>query len=133
VRVIGESYSLYYSVWCSNAKEYYNMEADPRQVTNLLSSNATATAKSKAGINGRPFSTVLGRVDALLMVLKSCMGKHCIQPWSQLHPTGDVKTLAEALKEEYDDFYASQPRVSFTKCETGYILSSEGPQGVNTY
>lgn len=47
VRVIGESYILYYSVWCSNEKEYYNMEADPRQVTNLLSSNATATAKSK--------------------------------------------------------------------------------------
>lgn len=65
------------------------------------------------------------------MVTKSCQGYTCRQPWSVLHPTGDVTTLAEALDVRFDGFYlgeAVRTRVGFEKCELGYLLESEGPQ-----
>lgn len=36
----------------------------------------------------------------------------------------------DSLKERFDAFYEDQPKVSFTKCELGYIPSSEGPMEV---
>ena len=45
-----------------------------------------------------------------------------------LHPKGDVTDLHGALSEAFDRFYEQeQDRVSFSKCERGYILDSEGP------
>ena len=66
------------------------------------------------------------------MVTKSCVGHTCTDPWSVIHPKGDVITLKDALKGDFDAFYTSQAvkRVSFEKCELGYILESEGPQDV---
>lgn len=68
-----------------------------------------------------------------MMVLKSCKGLQCTQPWTELHPGGNVKTLTDALDAEYDTFYNAQPKVSFTSCELGYIISAEGPQEFNRY
>jgi N-acetylglucosamine-6-sulfatase len=65
------------------------------------------------------------------MVTKSCRGYTCRHPWSVIHPTGDVTTLAEALDARFDGFYLSEAtrrRVGFEKCELGYLLESEGPQ-----
>jgi N-acetylglucosamine-6-sulfatase len=63
------------------------------------------------------------------MVTKSCKGRTCVQPWSVIHPAGNVKTLQGALNKRYDNFYASvSASVSFEKCELGYIIESEGPQ-----
>jgi N-acetylglucosamine-6-sulfatase len=63
------------------------------------------------------------------MVTKSCKGHTCVDPWSVIHPNGDVKTLGDAVDKRFDAFYTSvQQRVSFDKCELGYILDSEGPQ-----
>lgn len=73
------------------------------------------------------------RLDALLLVLKGCKASACTHPWSVLHPKGNVENLADALSAEYDDFYAKQPKVSFSKCELGQILSSEGPQNGFAY
>ena len=68
------------------------------------------------------------------MVTKSCKGKTCINPWSTIHPDGDVKTLGEAMNEKFDTFYEGVgQRVSFEKCELGYILESEGPQKPNIF
>jgi N-acetylglucosamine-6-sulfatase len=68
------------------------------------------------------------------MVTKSCKGHTCVDPWSVLHPNGDVKTLADALDAEFNGFYASAAeKVSFNKCELGYILESEGPQAVPNF
>jgi hypothetical protein len=64
------------------------------------------------------------------MVLKSCKSKECVQPWGTLHPAGDVVTLIDSLDGRYDIFYDAQPKVSFSKCELGYIRESEGPQDV---
>lgn len=50
-----------------------------------------------------------------------------------LHPQGDVTSLEQALCETYDAFYEAQPKVSYSKCELGQILSSEGPLVGNMY
>ena len=77
---------------------------------------------------GRPLSRVIDRVDALLLVLKSCKGNTCIQPWRVLHPEGSVDSLRDALHLKYDVFYTNQPKVSYSACENGYIIAAEGPQ-----
>lgn len=73
------------------------------------------------------------RLDALMMVLKSCEGDACRYPWHQLHPGGKVETLAEALNSKFDSFYEKQPKVSFSKCELGYHIKSEGAQKFDVY
>jgi N-acetylglucosamine-6-sulfatase len=65
------------------------------------------------------------------MVIKSCKGHTCVDPWSVIHPARDVRTLEDALKAEFDAFYSSVAEtVSFEKCELGYIIESEGPQAL---
>jgi N-acetylglucosamine-6-sulfatase len=44
-----------------------------------------------------------------------------------------VKTLAGALHETFDAFYKEQPRVSFSSCVKGHIVSEEGPQDVRAW
>ena len=78
-------------------------------------------------------SQVVNRLDALLLVLKSCKGVTCIQPWDVLHPAGDVQSLYDALNIEYNVFYSEQVKVSYDRCEFGYILDAEGPQVPLTY
>ncbi|KAK5087295.1 hypothetical protein LTR70_007238 [Exophiala xenobiotica] len=71
---------------------------------------------------------LIHRLDALLMVLKTCKGRQCTHPWEQLHPTGDVSSLRDALAPHYDDFYEQEVvRVAFDQCEQAYVLESEGP------
>jgi N-acetylglucosamine-6-sulfatase len=82
-------------------------------------------------IAGRPFKHIVNRLDALLLVLKSCKGWECIDPWAVLHPRGNIKTLKDALASDFDTFYHEQPKVSYSKCELGYIKDSEGPQIAN--
>ena len=69
------------------------------------------------------------RLDALLLVLKSCAGERCVRPWAALHPGGDVASLRQALAPRFDAFYERDlVRVRFARCEPGYILDAEGPQ-----
>lgn len=77
---------------------------------------------------GVPISKVIDRLDALLMVLKTCKAEGCVKPWSLLHPTSKtVTTIKDALHVKYDDFYAEIPRVRFDSCAEGYIIQVEGP------
>ncbi|CAG8089156.1 unnamed protein product [Penicillium olsonii] len=127
VRLLGEGYNLYYSVWCNNEHELYDLSTDPYQVNNLYP-NSPIESSDSPQILGRNLNQAINRLDALLMVLKSCQGKTCIQPWDVLQPVDNVSTLRDALVEEYDDFYAAQPQVSFDWCGEGYIIDAEGPQ-----
>ncbi|KAI7640680.1 hypothetical protein KC319_g13865 [Hortaea werneckii] len=73
---------------------------------------------------------LISRLDTLLIVLKTCKGRHCTHPWEVLHPGGDVQDLHDALNSDFDKFYeVQQQRVYFEKCEKGYIAESEGPDG----
>lgn len=83
---------------------------------------------NSAKILGRPIPQVFERLDAVLLVLKSCKGTTCIDPWVVLHPDGSVKNLGDSVQLRYDAFYHSQPKVAFDRCELGYIVDAEGPQ-----
>lgn len=127
LRVIGENYNLYYSVWCTNEHELYDLTTDPHQINNI---HPSANQSSDTTVLGLPLSKVIPRLDALLMVTKSCKGYTCTHPWSVIHPENDVSTLADALQEKFDAFYLSDvaSQIRFEKCELGYIMESEGPQ-----
>ncbi|MCJ1311353.1 hypothetical protein MMC25_005024 [Agyrium rufum] len=138
VRVVSEKYNLYYSVWCSNEHELYDLSVDPYQLHNLYTTaDAPLTntdIRLNSTISGFPIEKVASRLDALLLVLKSCRGITCIKPWDVLHPAGNVRKLNDALESEYDEFYEeAQRKVEFSRCETGYILDAEGPQEALVY
>jgi N-acetylglucosamine-6-sulfatase len=142
VRIHSDDYSYYYSVWCNNEKELYDMkvclfltfvlhsltraQSDPLQLHNLL-------PRGDASPADRDLTLLTNRIDALMMVLKSCKEQSCISPWESLHPDGLVSSLADALDEQYDDFYDHQTKVSYTRCERGYIIESEGPQEFDVF
>ncbi|KAM7211593.1 arylsulfatase-like protein [Rhypophila decipiens] len=127
LRIIGRdgAYSFYYSVWCNNEHELYDLKTDPYQLHNLLH----ADEKAPETLLGVPFTKVVARLDSLLFVLKSCKAQTCTQPWRALHPEGGVQNLQDALASRYDEFYVSQQkRVRYDRCELGYLLDAEGPQ-----
>ena len=102
-------------------------QTDPYQLRNLL--HPDEKAHVPVTILGVSFDKVVARLDSLLFVLKSCKGKTCTRPWHALHPAGNVLNLKDALAVRFDDFYLTQQkRVSFDRCEMGYIVDAEGPQ-----
>ncbi|KAL3420736.1 arylsulfatase [Phlyctema vagabunda] len=133
LRIIGEGYNLYYSIWCNNEHELYDMDSDPYQLDNLLLKRAdTDSGLSRSTVLGLPISKVVARLDSLLFVLKSCKSDTCVTPWRSLHPKGDVLTLNDALSIHYDSLYeVEQKKVIFNRCERGYIVDAEGPQFEN--
>ncbi|RDW59238.1 arylsulfatase-4 [Coleophoma crateriformis] len=128
VRIIGVDYNLYYSVWCTNEHELYDLNDDPFQMHNIYEDFLSAQHVENATILGYAQSLVIDRLDALLMVLKSCKGSACVQPWAVLHPDNSVHNLRDALEPRFNSFYHRQNKVSFNWCEEGYILDAEGPQ-----
>ncbi|KAF9889507.1 hypothetical protein FE257_007217 [Aspergillus nanangensis] len=124
-RILGHGYNLYYAVWCTGEHELYDLSTDPYQINNIYPfHNGTKAQK----FLGRPLPTVLNRLDALVLVLQSCQGNTCIEPWHVLHPDGSVKSLRDALSPKYDRFYLEQPKVEYEECLDGHIISNEGPQ-----
>ncbi|KAF9885037.1 hypothetical protein FE257_000768 [Aspergillus nanangensis] len=130
IRVISEAYNIYYSVWCTNEAEFYDLKTDPGEMKNLLSMEHASASFTLAN---RQFPQVRSRLDALMMVLKSCKGRSCVEPWRELHPQGDVSNLIDSLRPEFDIFYEQQPKVSFSACMLGYLPQYEGPMQVNSF
>ncbi|TID07624.1 Arylsulfatase [Colletotrichum higginsianum] len=128
MRVLGDGYSLFYSVWCSNEREFYDMKKDPGQMTNLAGS-----ASGSGRLLDRPLSAVQDRLDTLLLVLKSCKAETCRLPWKRVHPEGGVENLRDALDAKYDAFYARQPKISFSDCKDFYDIAAEGAQDTLVY
>ncbi|GLA00590.1 hypothetical protein AnigIFM60653_009340 [Aspergillus niger] len=135
LRILSQEYNLFYSVWCNNEHELYDLspsmttQTDPYQVNNLHPHVETKNAT----ILGYDIPAVIDRLDALLLVLKSCKGRTCIKPWEVLHPDGSVQNLLDALRAQYDEFYHDQPKVSYDRCEYGYVIDAEGPQTALAY
>lgn len=105
-------------------------QLDPGQIKNFFTNAAPADSYE---IRGRQFKDITPRLDALMMVLKSCKGNTCRNPWGFLHPDGDVQNLLDALSPTFDRFYHEQPKVAFSSCELGYLKAAEGPQHVHTF
>ncbi|KAF5647906.1 arylsulfatase [Fusarium sp. NRRL 52700] len=125
VRIVHEDYNLYYSTWCNNEHELYDLKTDPGQLNNLFPHD---DAKASAALLGTTTGQVLNRLDALMLVLKSCKGNTCIEPWKILHPEGGVTSLKDALQSKFNAFYKEQVKVRFDRCEYGYLIDAEGPQ-----
>ncbi|PNP78540.1 hypothetical protein FNYG_08170 [Fusarium nygamai] len=126
VRIVHEDYNLYYSAWCNNEHELYDLKMDPGQLNNIFPHTDNVTTSTK--LLGTTIRQVLNRLDALMLILKSCKGKTCIEPWKILHPEGGVACLKDALRKEFNTFYQEQVKVRFDRCELGYLIDAEGPQ-----
>ncbi|ORY61669.1 alkaline-phosphatase-like protein, partial [Pseudomassariella vexata] len=116
IRMLGEQQSWVYTKWCSGDVELYDTANDPYELTNLVdSANATHTQ-------------VINRLNALLMVTKSCEQNACRDPWSLLKPNNEtVISLTQALASEYDDFFADFEKVTFETCLSVQSVANEGP------
>lgn len=124
------------------------MVSDSSQLSNRLGSPVQGSAKK---YYGRSETQLYNRLDALLMVSKSCTQDSCRNPWSVLFPGGQVSNLGDAMKSTYDTFFANQPKVSYTACmygpasalkmdcqliflgDDGYLNADEGPQTVSPF
>lgn len=99
-------------------------------MTNLL---AEENESLNFTLYDRDLTQVTRRIDALMMVLKSCKEDTCIDPWGTLHPGGAVSSLKDALNERFDTFYKDQVKVRYEECSRGYFPDLEGPQEYNVY
>lgn len=127
MRLISDEYSFMYSKWCSGSREFYDMMTDPGQMSNRLASPPVGTAQKYYGRNE---TELFDRLDALLMVAKSCAMDSCRNPWQELFPGGQVYNLTDAMRPEYDLFFKQQPKVEFARCVQMHIVEKEGPQDV---
>ena len=76
---------------------------------------------------------VIQRLDALLLLLKDCRGRQCTHPWDSYFPSGQVKSLAQALDAKYDEFFTKAVAdVALEECTKGYIPEMEGPAWNNS-
>lgn len=82
---------------------------------------------------GRSQSELISRLDALLMVVKTCKEDSCRIPWSTLFPDSTVTDLEAAMNPTFDAFFANQPKISFSSCNIGNVISDQGPQNVNVF
>ena len=131
VRVKGPQYNLYYSVWCNNEHELYDMTSDPGQMKNLLLNEplgkpSTSNSPITVGTAHTTLSNLQTRLDTLLRVLKDCKGPSCINPWKTIHPNGKVNGLVDALDSQYDGEYKTE--MKFEECTGGYLPLLEGPK-----
>lgn len=73
---------------------------------------------------------LIDRLNAILMVTKSCTRDSCRDPWSALQPPGAtarVASLTAALAPEHDSFYAALPRMHFGSCMAYQGEANEQP------
>ncbi|KAF2144358.1 uncharacterized protein K452DRAFT_344391 [Aplosporella prunicola CBS 121167] len=120
MRVVGEKSSWMYSRWCNDDTELYNITADPHELLNLANASDPAIQR------------VLSRMNALLMVGKSCAESSCREPWSVLQPPNappgqPVLNLEEALNPDYDEYYSAIPQVKIEECLGYQFTPNEGP------
>ncbi|KAJ3542813.1 hypothetical protein NM208_g3896 [Fusarium decemcellulare] len=120
MRYVSEKGSGMYSRWCNNDTELYNTLDDPFELRNLANSTDLHIQRVKS------------RLNALLLVTKSCAEDTCRKPWSVIQPPHlghgkKVKTLDDALDPTYDTFYPSCPLVNIDECLGYQFTSNEGP------
>ena len=130
LRLLSDEYSFLYTTWCTGENEFYDMVTDQQQMQNRLSTPSRGTASQ---YYGRPESELFNRLNALLMVTKSCTQDACRDPWAVLFPEGTVGNLTDAMRPEYDTFFTNQPKVSFASCIQEHVVSKEGPQSPIVY
>lgn len=74
-----------------------------------------------------PLTSLITRLDSLILALKTCKGKPCVEPWNTLLPDTGITTLEGAMDKQYDQYFSELPRVEWNVCDAGYIAEVEGP------
>lgn len=129
--VDGNPLTYSYSVWCTGERELYDLNTDPYQVRNIL---APLNAEGRfTPFNRSSLSTdnrrLVERLDGLLLVLKTCKGNSCRQPYHELFPSeGKLHALSQVLDAKYDDYFANLPRVQWSECILGFQSRMEKPE-----
>lgn len=120
IRIVGEQENWAYAVWCNGQAELYNITADPYELTNLARGDKVSTEHQR----------VVNRLNALLMVTKSCEQERCRDPWAQLVPSNSssqLTSLVGALDAAYDDFFDNFEKVQFDTCMQYQYADNETP------
>ncbi|KAK7734010.1 hypothetical protein SLS53_008005, partial [Cytospora paraplurivora] len=122
IRTIGDQENWAYAVWCNGETELYNVSADPYELTNLARAYGDNVVSSEA-------QKVANRLNALLMVTKSCEQDRCRDPWGFLKPDNatTLVSLAQAMDSSYDDFFADFEKVQFDTCLSVQKTENEQP------
>ncbi|KAK8137013.1 arylsulfatase [Apiospora sp. TS-2023a] len=117
LRMLGDRQSWLFSVWCTGEMELYDTAADPYELTNLVHD-----AQHQAALN---------RLNALLLVTKSCAEGTCRDPWAVFTPSNTtddkIATMKQAMDPKYDAYFASFPRVHFASCMQYQDIANEQP------
>lgn len=114
-------------LWQSRATNLTTQD-DPEELTNLAI-NATADSER-----------LMTRLNTLLLILKSCEGGACQNPWQYLKPelsptSGNssgaaepaIASLRRALDPQYDDYFAGFGTVHFDACLVVQRVDNEQP------
>uniref|UniRef100_L2FFP9 Arylsulfatase n=1 Tax=Colletotrichum fructicola (strain Nara gc5) TaxID=1213859 RepID=L2FFP9_COLFN len=71
LRVVSKEYNLYYSVWCNNEHELYDLNTDPGQLNNLLHEESQSIS-----LLGLPIEKIVSRLDSLLHAMWTLCAAH---------------------------------------------------------
>lgn len=66
-----------------------------------------------------------------MLVLKTCAGNTCANPYSKLLPRSSERKapgFADLLHQDLDGYFARLPKVSFKACGLGYHRALEQPE-----
>ncbi|GME22789.1 uncharacterized protein E0L32_010836 [Neofusicoccum parvum] len=117
LRIVGEKSAWLFSRWCTHETELYDTINDPYELTNLARNSS--------------HEKLVNRLNALLLVTKSCGASTCRNPWSALQPSNGsaIRNLDDAMDPAYDGFFASDrfPDVDFGHCMEYQYVSNEMP------
>ncbi|PHH61800.1 hypothetical protein CDD81_7964 [Ophiocordyceps australis] len=128
IRVLDTDTSWLYIRWCTGEIELYNTHTDPEELHNLV-----LEMRPK-----RPLDRIRWRLDALLLVTKTCSGSSCRNPWLELQRECRITTMCpasinifrdweSALNSMFDPFFESLPKVSFGRCLEFQNKANEAP------
>ncbi|KAF7548128.1 hypothetical protein G7Z17_g7271 [Cylindrodendrum hubeiense] len=127
LRAVGEKSSWLFTKWCTGETELYNTLDDPSEVINLA---------YKANNPNKYTQRLIHRLNALLLVTKSCERDNCRNPWTVLQSSheddypesGEIfSSLETAMQKKYDSFFAGLPNVNFKECLKVQVADNEEP------
>ncbi|KAH8701266.1 alkaline-phosphatase-like protein [Phaeosphaeriaceae sp. PMI808] len=117
VRILGDKDSWLFTKWCTGDVEMYHTSMDQWELRNIADSEDPHHKRA------------LTRLNAILMVTKSCEKGSCRDPWAVLKlPSGEkLGSFEEAMSPSYDAFFDQFPRVSFQECLQVQSAKNEAP------
>jgi N-acetylglucosamine-6-sulfatase len=119
LRIVGSNFAYLYTHWCySNEIELYNTIKDPYELNNLARDPDDDTQR------------LLHRLNAMLLVQKSCTTNVCQNPWTVLLENTSlpaVTTLKDAMNSSYDTHFAAFPLVHIKACLGFQSTDNEAP------